>query len=33
VLIGGLCILVVVAISRLIFVELYAADRYDLAKS
>ena len=33
VLIGGLCILAVVAISRLIFVELYAADRYDLAKS
>ena len=33
VLIGGLCILGVVAISRLIFVELYAADRYDLAKS
>jgi hypothetical protein len=33
VLIGGLCILMVVAISRLIFVELYAADRYDLAKS
>jgi MFS family permease len=33
VLIGGLCILAVVAISRLIFVELYAADRYDVAKS
>jgi MFS family permease len=33
VLIGGLCILAVVAISRLIFVELYAADRYELAKS
>ena len=33
VLIGGICILAVVAISRLIFVELYAADRYDLAKT
>jgi MFS family permease len=33
VLIGGVCILVVVLISRLIFVDLYAADRYDLAKS
>ncbi|HUC48252.1 MAG TPA: MFS transporter [Xanthobacteraceae bacterium] len=32
VLIGGVCILIVVAISRLIFVELYAADRYDLPK-
>jgi MFS family permease len=33
VLIGGICILVVVLISRLIFVELYAADRYDHAKT
>src|SRR5215469_8193791 len=32
VLIGGLSILVVVLISRLIFVELYQADRYDTAK-
>jgi MFS family permease len=32
VLIGGVCILAVVAISRLIFVDLYAADRYDAAK-
>jgi MFS family permease len=33
VLIGGVCILAVVAISRLIFVELYVADRYDLPKT
>jgi MFS family permease len=33
VLIGGVCILVVVLISRLIFVELYAADRYEFAKT
>jgi MFS family permease len=33
VLIGGVCILVVVLMSRLIFVELYAADRYDFAKT
>ncbi|HEX3504463.1 MAG TPA: MFS transporter [Xanthobacteraceae bacterium] len=33
VLIGGICILAVVAISRPIFVELYDADRYDLAKT